>query len=103
MADEQLYAQAVGEFKAGKRDAALFAKAYALARGDEKAQEFEYIKLRVAQLRKSQIATGAKQMAGAAAVKAQHWWPKVKTAALWLVGVWAALLVLSIAVGLAVK
>ena len=49
MEDSRFYAQALAEWQGGSRDDGLLAKAYALAQGDPKVMEFQYIKLRVVQ------------------------------------------------------
>ena len=51
MGDEVLYSDATNEFAAGNADKGLLAKARYLARGDEETTEFEYIKLRVEQIK----------------------------------------------------
>lgn len=75
MPDEQYYAQALSEFESGHRDAALIAKAYALARGDENAQKFEYIKLRVQKLRAEHWKNTSKNQASKWKSQAIDWWP----------------------------
>lgn len=62
MHDSKFYVQAIDEFKSGNVDPALHAKAYALAKGDTKAQEFQYIQLRVAQLRPATLKDAARNL-----------------------------------------
>jgi len=55
--DEQLYLEATQEVDSGTQDPALWAKAMALAEGDEKKARYRYITLRVEQL--SEVRTSA--------------------------------------------
>lgn len=49
MGDEAFYYQAMQEVRGENRDSALWAKALALAEGNEKKAEYKYIKLKVSQ------------------------------------------------------
>ena len=53
--DEEHYAQAFQEVKAGNIDENLFVKALVLSGGDHEAAKFEYVKLRVEQIKSDQI------------------------------------------------
>ena len=52
MSDEKYFAQALAEFRGGTASSELMDKAYVLAKGNALAQEFEYVGLRVEQLKK---------------------------------------------------
>ena len=54
MGDEELYLKATNEVESGINDAALWAKALALAEGDQEKAKYQYIKLRVEQLAENQ-------------------------------------------------
>ena len=56
MSDEALFEAATKEFAAGTVNESLLAKARVLAKGDEKGTEFEYIDLRVKQLKSEKTA-----------------------------------------------
>ena len=53
MGDEGLYLKATNEVKGDSQDPALWAKAMAIAEGDQDKAKYQYIKLRVEQLAKS--------------------------------------------------
>jgi TPR repeat protein len=53
MGDEELYLKATNEVEGASKDPALWAKAMALADGDQDKAKYQYIKLRVEQLAKS--------------------------------------------------
>lgn len=53
--DEKLFAQAMGEYQKGWTDKNLMIKAVVLASRDEKKKQFEYIKLRVEQIKSENL------------------------------------------------
>lgn len=101
MEDSEFYVQAISEFQSGDGKPALLAKAYALAKGDAKAQEFEYISLRVAQLRTAHVRATASGVAGTAKAEARRWWPLVRKILLWGVALYACLVVIVLIVAVA--
>lgn len=53
--DEELYRRALSEYGSGIVDRALLAKAYVLSEGNEDKARFEYIKLRVEQIKRDNL------------------------------------------------
>jgi hypothetical protein len=86
VSDEEYYAVAVAEFESGNWDAALLAKAHALACGDTSAEEFEYIRLRVAKLESQNLKFAAQSGVNTGWQILKRGWQILKTVVLWWVG-----------------
>lgn len=77
MSDEDYYLQATEELRRGFIDEALWAKAYVKADGDTERQTVEYLKLRVAKLRRIVLRDQTGQTAELVSDLAQAWWKPV--------------------------